>query len=337
MRKELLIVLLVGAALLPIARWVETPEGEWPQRPIELVVFSAPGGGLDLGSRVLAAAMSEELGSEIRVSNMTGGRGGVAAEYVYGHGHDGYRWLGASEAILSLATRGGHHTTSTDWHSFVFAGSPGIISVPGTSAFQTFEELRQAIRAEPGRFTIAASGRGSIWHLRAELLQKISGLELRFIPYDGSGPSQVAALAGEVDMLHTALSEQIGLIQGGRLRPLVAVEPEGIKLGSGISLPPVTRFEPALEQYLPLPQWLGFQLPKDTPPAVLEKVTRAFQRALASPQVQEFLENSHNRLYGLSGSEAAAMVRRSERVINWMMFDLGLVKISPSSVGIPAD
>lgn len=77
---------------------------------------------------------------------------------------------------------------------------------------------------------MAASGRGSIWHLRTELLKQLGEFPVRFIPYDGSGPSQVAALSGEVDLVHTALSEQIALIRGGRLRALVAVQPAPLTL-----------------------------------------------------------------------------------------------------------
>lgn len=333
---QTLVVLLIGAGLLSVSRWVKPPVGEWPQRPIELVVFSAPGGGLDLASRVLAAAMGEELGAEIRVSNMTGGRGGVAAHYVYGRKHDGYRWLAASEAVLSLATRRAHPSTSADWHSFVFAGSPGVISVPSGSRFRTFEELLQAARAEPNRFTIAASGRGSIWHLRTELLKQFGEFPVRFIPYDGSGPSQVAALSGEVDVVHTALSEQIALIRGGRLRPLVAVELEPIALRDGTRIPAIAETLPAVASHLPLPQWLGFQLPKDTPPEVLAKIDAAFQRALQSATVKNFLEQSFIDAYGLSGARATAMVRRSERVLNQMLFELGLVDVDPASVGIAA-
>lgn len=337
MVRQVLVVLAVGAVLLPIARWVGVPAGEWPQRPVELVVFSAPGGGLDLASRVLADAMGEELGAEIRVTNMTGGRGGVAAHYVYGRTHDGYRWLAASEAILSLATRRAHSTTAKDWHPFVFAGSPGIISVPADSRFRTFEELLREIRAHPDRLTIAASGRGSIWHLRTELLRRVGGLALRFIPYDGSGPSQVAALSGEVDVVHTALSEQIGLILGGRLRPLAAVEPDPIELSPGNEIRAITAFIPEIGPHLPLPQWLGFQLPQDTPLAVLGRIEQAFQRAVATPRVREFAAKTHNQLYALSGAGAVAMVRRSEAALNVMMFELGLVDVSPASVGIRAD
>jgi tripartite-type tricarboxylate transporter receptor subunit TctC len=334
MFRQVVIVLSIGAALLAVSRWVEPPPGEWPQRPIELVVFSAPGGGLDVASRVLAAAMADELGAEIRVSNMTGGRGGVAAHYVYGRKHDGYRWLAASEAVLSLATRRAHPSTSGDWHPFVFAGSPGIISVPAESRFRSFAELLQAVRAEPDRFTIAASGRGSIWHLRTELLRQLGEFPVRFIPYDGSGPSQVAALSGEVDLVHTALSEQIALIRGGRLRALAAVEPEPLTLRDRTRIPAITDTIPAVGAQLPLPQWLGFQLPKDTPPKVLARIDQAFHRALRSARVQDFLEKSFNEPYGLSGPQAVAMMRRSEQVLNRMLFELGLVDIAPESVGI---
>jgi tripartite-type tricarboxylate transporter receptor subunit TctC len=332
--RELLIVILVGVALLPLARLLPSSAGNWPQRPIELVVFTGPGGGLDMACRILGAAMSEELDAEIRVSNMTGGRGGVAAQYVHGRQHDGYRWLGFSEALLSLAARGSHHTTAEDWHPFIFAGSPGIISVPSHSAIRSYAELMTAIREHPGRLTISASGRGSIWHLRTEMLRARANLDVRYIPYDGSGPSQVAALSGEVDLVHTALAEQIGLIRSGHLRPLVAVELEGIDPGDGTHIPPITAFVPELAAHLPLPQWLGFQLPKGTPAEVLAAIDTAFHAALVSPKVRAFVERNHYHVYGFSGVQARTMIQRSEKLVNWLLYDLGLVERSPADFGI---
>jgi len=333
--RDLLLVIALGAALLPLARWLAPVERQWPQRPVELVVFTAPGGSVDQACRTLAAAMAGPLGAEIRVANMTGGRGGVAAEYVFGRRHDGYRWLGVSESILSLAARGSHHTTTEDWHHFVFAGSPGVISVPVESPLRTYEDLLKAVRAEPGRLTIAASGRGSIWHLRTEMLRLQSGLDLRYIPYEGSSASQIAALSREVDLVHTALAEQISLIKGGRLRPLVAVELEALKLGDGIIIPSITQFQPELTAHLPLPQWIGFRVPRETPPEVLERIEAAFHQAQTSPSVREFVATGYYRLDCLSGNEARRMVRRSESQVNWLMFDLGLVEKSPADFGIP--
>lgn len=333
--KELLIIAGLVAVLAPLSRLVALDEKDWPRRPVELVVFSGAGGGTDLANRTLASAMEQEIGAPIRVSNMTGGRGGVAAQYVYGGRHDGHRWLGVSETILSLPTRGGHDATTRDWHFFIFAGSPGVLSVPASSPYRDFGELLEAVRERPDQLKIAASGRGSVWHLRSRILREQAGLRLRFIPYEGSGAAQVAALTGEVDVVHTGLAEQLNLIEGGRLRPLVMVEPEGADVDGIGRVPPITDFLPELAEHLVLPQWLGFMIPVGTPPEIVESIEQAFHAAMDSPQVREFLSMTGNRAYGLTGPPARAMAERLESVINWMMYDMGIVQISPERFGIP--
>lgn len=307
---------------------------DWPSRPIELVVFSSAGGGTDLAARILAAALEPELGVPIRVSNMTGGRGGAAAQYVFGGGRDAYRWLGASETVLSLAVRGAHPTTSKDWVYFIFAGSPGVISTSANSPYRTFDELLAAVRRREGELTIASSGPGSIWHIRTEILRRHGRFQVRYIPYPGSSESQVAVLAGEVDLVHTALAEQVNYIRGGQLRPLGMVETEPVELDGVGLIPAVTDWLPELEEHLPLPQWLGFMVPAETPEETVAALTRAYHRALESEAVRQFLENTGNRLYGLSGPEAAVMARRLEGIFSWLLYDLGLAQHSPERFGI---
>lgn len=99
--------------------------------------------------------------------------------------------------------------------------------------------------------------------------------------------------------------------------------------------PPITQFQPELTAHLPLPQWVGFRVPRETPPEVLERIEAAFHQAQTSPSVREFIATGYYRLDCLSGSEARRMVRRSESQVNWLMFDLGLVEKSPADFGIP--
>lgn len=309
-------------------------DGEWPSRPIELAVFSDPGGGTDLSNRALADAMEGELDADIRVSNMTGGRGGEATQYVDAE-PDGHRWLGASETLLTSAVRGAHPTTTEDWRYFIFAGSPGVISVPEDSPYETFEELIVAVEEDPGSMTIAASGPGSIWHMRAEVLNQETDFDVRYTPYEGSSPSQVAALSGEVDMVHTALAEQVSDIRSGQLRPLVMVEPEPYELEDAGEIPAITESYPELEEHLPLPQWLGFMVPAETPEEVVEDITTAFDEALDSESVEEFLEDTNNELYGMSGDEAQEMAEDLESQLSWLLYDLDIAEESPEEYGIP--
>jgi tripartite-type tricarboxylate transporter receptor subunit TctC len=89
-----------------------------------------------------------------------------------------------------------------------------------------------------------------------------------------------------------------------------------------------------MEAVLPLHQWVGFALPADTPPEILRAVEAAFQRAMASEEVQNHGRQSYSELLGLSGDEANDMVQTQERVIAWSLYDAGLATHSPAVFGI---
>jgi tripartite-type tricarboxylate transporter receptor subunit TctC len=308
---------------------------EWPERPITNVVFSSPGGGTDTTNRALAAAMEKFIGKPIKVVNMTGGGGGIAADYVWKQPHDGYYWLGASETLLSMCVMGAHFTTTNDWDYFVCMGAPGPISVKADSPFKTFEDLQKAVREKPGEIKIASSTSSSIWSIKMGVVRKYAGFEYKPMPFNGSGPSQVAVLTGEVDACHTSIGEQAELIRAGKLKPLIMVDSVPANFPGVGTIRPITNFYPQLKPYFPLPQWLGFMLPKDTPKPILEKITDAYKKALETETVRKLAETTSSTLYGKSGKDAKEMVGNLEKVSTWLLFELGVAKKSPAEFNIP--
>lgn len=308
---------------------------EWPgSRQTYIAVFVAPGGSTDLSNRALAAAIERETGARFSVLNMPGAQGGVAAAYAWNAPRDGHVWFGTAEAALGLSVLGAHSTSARDWRYFIVGGTAGILSVPIESPYQTAEELIAAVRDRPNELRIATSIQGSAWHMQYLALARAGNLQFRWISYQGSHPSQVAALSGEVDIVLTGLGEQAEFLRGGRLRPLATIQTEPIELDGVGTIPPITEVVPEIASLLPLRQFVGFALPADTPPETLERIEAAFQQAMQSDEIATFGRQTYSDLLGLSGDAAQEMVLSQERVIAWALYDDGLGTHSPAEFDI---
>ncbi len=307
---------------------------EWPTRPINIIVFSAAGGSTDLSNRALAEAMKPYLGVDIVVQNMEGAMGGTATSYVWDAPHDGYLWFGLSEGFFGQCVLGIHPTTVEDWEFFWVGGTPGIISVRKDSPYQNFQELLDDIKERPGEITIATSIPGCIWHIQYLTFERYGGYDLEWIPYPGSRPSIVSAIAGEVDVVWTGLGEQAEFLKAGQLRPLAMYDTKSHEF-AGVTVPPITDFVPELAEIMPLRQCVGFALPADTSPEILDKITGAFVEGMKEKPVLDFAENVYSELYGYYGKEAKDFARRSQSIFAWLLWEEGVAKESPDKFGIP--
>jgi tripartite-type tricarboxylate transporter receptor subunit TctC len=308
---------------------------EWPAgRPIQIVCFTNAGGDTDVISRTLAQGMEQILDTRINVINKPGAHGGLAMRDVYSRRHDGYRWGGFSSNVLIAPVMNGHDTTSKDWTYLIVGGSPGILSVGADSPYRTLDDLIASAKAAPETINASASTTGGVWHIQLATLEQEAGVRFNFVPYEGSHPSQLALLSDEVAVTLTSLAEQAELIRGGKLRPLAAMQTEPAQVPGFAAIPPVAAQFPGAAD-LAVRQWLGFGLPRDTPPDVLAKITAAFQAALASDLVTRTLESRLMTKVGLTGQAADASVQRTERAWTWILQDLGIAERSPAGFNIP--
>ena len=325
--------ILTAALLLGGCGEASGPE-EWPgSRPIQVVCFTSPGGDTDTVNRTLGQAMEAALGTRINVINKPGAHGGNAMRDVWSRRHDGYRWTGVSSNILIAPVMNGHETTAKDWTYFIVGGSPGVISVGAESPYRTLPALVAAAKAKPRGINAGASTTGGVWHVQLATLERAAGVAFNFVPYEGSHPSQLALLSGEVEVVLTSLAEQAELLRGGKLRPLAAIQPEPLELPGDRSVPSVANWYPRAAE-APVSQWLGFGLPADTPPQILAKIDDAFQLAMESEQIDKFLTARMMQKFGWSRGEADSRVRKSERAWTWALEELGIAEISPDQVGI---
>jgi len=330
MKKYFLVILVIAFVICGVNAYAV----DWPERTVNIIVYSAAGGSTDLSNRAIAEGLKKSLGVDVVVSNMPGAMGGTATSYVWNLKHDGYACFGLSEGYLGQCVLGLHPTTVKDWEIFMVGGTPGIISVKPDSPYQNFKQILDDAKKRPGEVLIATSIPGCIWHIQWLTAKKYGNFNAKFVPYPGSFPSQTAAIAGEIDVVWTGLGEQSEFLKGRKLRPLAVYDSKPLEF-AGLTIPPITDFIPELEKVMPIKQFVGFALPADTPKEILDKVTDAFKIAMKSEAVKNFGEVKYSELYGYCGEEARQIASKQQSVFAWILWDEGIARISPEEFNIP--
>ena len=264
---------------------------QYPTKPIKLVVPYSPGGATDVIGRVLAQALSAQMGQQVVVENRAGAGGNIGAESVAKAAPDGYTLLmGAmtSHSIMATLEKGTiRYDLQKDLVPVSMAGSvPLVWVVNPTLPVKNMKELVAYAKANPGKLTYASSGAGAPQRMCAELLRRMGGsqLDMVHVPYKGSGPAMTDLVSGQVNTMCETVPASIGFIKAGRLRALAVTTPQRISM-----LPDVpTTAEEGMAGY-EVASNFGVAAPAGTPKPVIDKLNAEIQKALAKPEVQQQL------------------------------------------------
>jgi tripartite-type tricarboxylate transporter receptor subunit TctC len=280
------LVLLLGlCAAIGLA---QAAESAYPTRPVRLVVPFAPGGGVDTTARIVAPKLAEFMGQNWVVDNRTGAAGNIASEIVARANPDGYTVLLALDTQLtanpSLYTL--PFSVEKDLQPVVIlAVSDQIVVVhPGVPA-KTLKEFVALAKQKPGAFRHGSAGVGSSNHLAAELVKKVTGIDMGHVPYKGAGPAIAAILAGEIQMNVSSTASTIGHIKAGRLRALAST---GSRRGK--ALPDVPTVAESGYPGFEAIQWYGLVVPGATPKSIVARIHRESLKALQAADVQAAMD-----------------------------------------------
>ncbi len=304
-------------------------------KPVTIVCSFGAGGGTDLVNRALAEGMKDYLKVQVNVQNMPGAGGGIAQEHIWQKPRDGLTILGCSETNLMIPANAAHTTTAKDWQYFWAGGSPGVVMVRANSPYRDFASLVAFAKANPRKLKVAAAVLPGVWSLKWITLTKAAGIETTVLPYGGSAPALAAAMTGEADVLHVSAGEALSYLQSGALRALVATETFALDIPKVGKIDPITNMFPELKAVLPMPQLLGIAIPADTPAAIKDQITKAFEFAMVSEPVKKILASQLADTFGYSGDKANDLARAMESKFSWAMLDLGIAKKNPADLGIP--
>jgi len=256
---------------------------DFPARPVRVVVPSTPGGALDILSRMLAQKLPERWnGQPLIVDNRAGAGGVIGSEIVARAEPDGHTLLvvalgyAANPFLYKLPYR-----TPQDFAPVtVLAVAPNVLVIHPSVPANSVKDLIALAKAKPGTLVYASSGVGTSGHLAMELFKRMAGVEMIHVPFKGAGASNAAIVAGQVQILNTALGAAMPFIKSGKLKGLAVT---GLKRAAAAPDIP-TVIESGLPGYV-VDGWFAALAPAKTPPRIVEKLQADFAWVYAMPDM----------------------------------------------------
>ncbi len=268
------------AGLVPGA--VTAKAEDYPAKPVKWVVPYTPGGTTDILARIIAQYLSEHLGQQFIVDNRPGAGNNIGTEAVVNAPPDGYTLLLVNPANGINATLYKHLPFNFLRDIAPVAGitrTPNVMEVnPGFPAKNVAEFIAYG-REHPGKINMASAGSGTSVHLSGELFMAMTGIKMTHVPYRGAAPAITDIIAGTCDVLFDNLPSSIQFIRSGKMRALAVTTD-----ARNPALPDVPTIGDTVPGY-EASAWFGMGAPKDTPAAVIDRINRTVNEALADPKV----------------------------------------------------
>lgn len=275
---------LLGAALaLPALRGAAA-QGDWPARPVRLLVPFPPGQAADLFGRLMAEELSKRWPQRMVVENRAGGAGAIGMEAVKTATPDGYTLgvgtsgtLGVNPSVMARlpydAERDFAAITNIFTLPLVFVAHPSFEAANIT-------EMVALARSAPGRVQYASAGPGTAQHMTAEMLAHRLGLQMTHVPYRGSGPAMADLIAGNVKVMVDSLASALPNIQAGRIRALAVTGRARTP-----QLPQVPTVAETVSPGFESLGWSGLIAPAGTPATIIRRVNADAVAILRDPAI----------------------------------------------------
>ena len=283
------LALRVALALSFAAGIARSQTGDFPNRPIRMLVGFGAGGGTDIVARIVAQKMAEGLGQSVVVENRTGASGLIAAEDVAKSPPDGYMLMMGSQTVFAVAPMLYHKTASLDpvkeFTGVTLTGASPLILVANPSfAAHSVADVVAMAKANPGKINFGTGGVGTTPHMTAELFEHDAGIRMVHVAYRGEAPAINDTVAGQIPLMFANLSAVIGHIKGGTLRAIAVTSAQ--RSPNAPNVPTVAETLPGFAAET----WFGVVAPTGTPRDVLVKLNGAARKALASSDTKQRLE-----------------------------------------------
>lgn len=319
---------LAGAAGLALSVLVASPvlAQSFPDRPVQMIVPWAAGGGTDTVARILAAGLEKELGQPVNVVNRTGGNGMTGHSAIATATPDGYTIGIATSEIASYKTLGLGDITpdSFDLISRITT-IPAGITVKADGPYKSAQDVLDALKAaKKGELSASGTGTGGAWHLAVAGLNKALGLpadHVKYVPSQGGAPALNELAAGGLSFLAVSPIEAQALAEAGRVKVLAVMDTQRLS-----SFPDAPTLKEATGLDWTFVNWFSFVLPKGVPDDVRAKLIDAAAKAHASPEVQEALKARGITPVWESPEEFRAFATNFANTAAELLTDLGLAK-----------
>ena len=284
----------------------------YPTKPIKIVVPYTPGGGADILTRTLAAALTPKLGQQVIVDNRPGGNTIIGSEYVANAQPDGYTLLlvPASFAINPSFYKVPYDTVKGFAPVGLVALVPLMLVANPNVQINSVKDLIDLAKAKPGKLTFASYGSGSPAHLAGELFKSMVGVDMLHIPYKGSAPALSDVVAGHVAIMFSSMSPAVPLVKSGRLK--------GIAVTTTKRVPAMKDLPTIAEAGVPgyeVQAWNGIVAPAGTPKEIVAKLNRAIVEIVATKEFRDRISAQGFEPDSSSPEEFAELIQRD--ILKW--------------------
>ncbi|MBM3343113.1 MAG: tripartite tricarboxylate transporter substrate binding protein [Betaproteobacteria bacterium] len=275
---------LLAAAALPTLAGAQA----YPAKPIRMIVPFPPGGGVDFMGRNIGQKLGERLSQQIIIDNRAGSNGIIGLQALMAAAPDGYTIASASAGPLAVNPHVYSklpYDTLRDF-SIIARGVdfPLLLLTHPSLPAKNLKELIALARSRPGELAAASSGSGNSDHLALELFKSMAKLDFIHVPYKGAGPSTVALLSGEVQLMFASIPPTLQHVRAGKLRAL--------GIGNAQRIPSQPDFPTIAEGGLPgyeAYSWGGVIGPAKMPAELVQRLNREINEVLKTRDVAERL------------------------------------------------
>lgn len=326
---------LAGAALGLLGLTAPLAAQDWqPSEPVTIIVPWSAGGSTDSVTRVLASELEGALGQSVVVVNQPGAAGSVGTTNAWQADHDGMTWAaGAAVDLGSYPVLGMLDAKIDDWAVYLHIANVAVVGVNPDAGIETFDDLLEKMKAEPGSVAVATAGVTSGGHNAMEAIAGAAGVEYKHVTYDGGQPAVIATVSGETTVTTQLASEQAEMIRGGRIKPLAVLATAPLELEGYGEIPAITDWLPELK---PANNYFGIWTPADVPAEVLATMDKIWSETIAnSAALKEYAAGRGAFFDPSMGDDAQAAAAPMISQNAWMLYDAQKAPNNPEELGIP--
>ena len=280
--------LLCGLALLAVPGFAQDA---YPSKPITIVVGYPPGGSTDLTGRNVALELSARLGVPVVIENIGGAGGAIGAQKVASAAPDGYTFLvGASNelAIVNLVNKKIKYSTKDFTAIGLVASQPLVLVASTSSGVKNLADFTQKVSKNPGKFSYGSSGVGTSLHLAGEMVKEQGKLFMTHIPYRGVAPLTNDLMGNNLEYGVFVLSSGLPHIKSGKVIALGTTEAK--RSATTPDIPALA--ETPQYKNVDIGVWFALMGPPNLPKPVFDKVKKALNDTLQSPDFRKKMEAS---------------------------------------------
>jgi tripartite-type tricarboxylate transporter receptor subunit TctC len=285
----------------------------YPEKPVRIIVPSAPGGGIDVIARLVSQRLSSGLGKPFVVENRPGGGGNIGIETAAKSPSDGYTLLASGSQLVATPALGAGvgYDPIKDFDAIsLISKAPNVLVVHPSLPVRSVRELIALAQKSPGDLAFASAGNGSTPHLAGELFNTLARVKMIHVPFRGTGPALTALLSGEVSVMFMVAPAAIPQLHAGRLRGLAVTSTT--RLAVTPDLPTVA--ESGLKSFESV-QWYGILAPAGSPEDALRILNTQIVTFVQTPEIQKRFVSEGALPVGSSREEFASHIR--SEMVKW--------------------